>query len=315
MYNIKLRTSVLVILILGLMASKLRIRKLEGDDHDSSHKSYSKHSCSKDDCSKSHSKISIPKCVNCWLPGEPGDKGHPGCPGEDGINGPTGVQGPPGPNGPPGPVGEPGPNGATGDFGPEGPQGPDGPQGPPGLPAAAGEPGAPGDTGPVGPPGGVGVTGPPGGNCVCVLPLLFTRNSTKTICWKSNNCYAQKIDASLDITFTAAYAGTVLCWANGGIQIPSKCNAWIELNFFYLAANLQFKAFTGQVDDKNGLRPGSSYIAANDCDLALNLGFSQATRLNAGNNVISLYAKGKEAVFYDLGVQCAFWPDVLSFIA
>jgi hypothetical protein len=87
------------------------------------------------------------------------------------------------------------------------------------------------------------------------------------------------------------------------------------LNFYYLAANLSYKPFTGAVNDKNNNQAGSSYIQANDCDLALNLGFSQATAISAGNQTLSLFAKGTSAIFYDLGVQCAYWPDVLSFLA
>lgn len=290
-------------LIAGLLSSKLRLRKLCDDCDKKSH----------DSCSKSPS---IPKQVNCWLPGEPGPRGHQGCPGEDGVDGPPGPQGPDGEAGPPGPPGEDGAPGEQGPPGPPGEQGPDGPPGPPGEVAAAGEPGAPGDTGPQGPPGGVGSTGGPGRNCVCVLPQLFTRNSSANICWKSKSkgCFAEVVDASLNISFVAAYAGHVLCWANGGVQIPSKCNSWLELNFFYLAANLQFKPFSNLKEEKGNLN-FSSYIQANDCDLALNLGFSQATHLNAGANTIALYAKGTEAIFYDLGVQCAFWPDVNSVLA
>lgn len=307
-----IKTSILLVLIVGLMSSKLRLRKLCDDGScDDSHAAAVVNDCARKSSTQS---ISIPKYVNCWLPGEPGPRGRNGCPGEDGQDGIPGPQGPPGPIGVPGGAGVPGAPGAPGAPGVPGGQGPAGPQGPPGAPAS-GATGVPGETGPAGPPGPTGGAGSPGLNCNCVLPSLYTKNSQGNINWKAATCYAEKISASLDITFTSAYSGKVLCWANGGVQIPSKCSAWIELNFYYLASNLSYKPFTGSKNDANNQQAGSSFIQANDCDLALNLGFSQATALPAGNQTLSLFAKGTSAIFYDLGVQCAFWPDVNSFLA
>jgi hypothetical protein len=247
----------------------------------------------------------------CYLQGPIGDQGLVGPVGPQGLAGPQGIQGLDGL------PGLQGPDGVVGEIGLQGPQGldglvgPAGPQGPAGQPTGAGPEGIPGEQGPQGPQGPLGNAGPVGNDCVCVEPILYTKLSDRKSEWCHESFELKIIDHKLDIENVPA--GRIMCWANGGYNLPCKCKAEFELNFYYrngadLAEN--FYSFTGVADPNCGLTVGSAYTAAKDNDLWIPVGFSQYTQLVKNNNFIYLYGKGtRKTKFVALGVQCALFPD------
>jgi len=103
----------------------------------------------------------------------------------------------------------------------------------------------------------------------------------------------------------------LICFANGGYTTPPKCDYYLELNFFFLDKNLTYQPCS--CDNVTGdFRGGSSYAQHLDCDIWVPVGFSQAAKINAGPNTISLFGRGQQADFVDLEVQCIFFPDILS---
>jgi hypothetical protein len=301
----KIYISLAIILIVGVIAEDVvkateGVRGLCADEH-------------KDDCNTCEKKIEcapIPKLCHISIPGKPGHKGRPGCPGSPGISGETGatgITGGVGPSGPEGVSGAPGPVGVTG---PQGPDGNTGPQGPPGPPAVAGDEGIPGPTGPAGPAGPSGGNGINGGSCVCSRPVVYTKNLPDKICFNHNNDLDNFyiVDARLDVTITGP--GLLLAWANGGYNIPNKCNAAFELDFVLEDSSKNIRFFTGVTSGPLGNHPGSSFTSAKDCNLYVPVGFTQGVRIDAATYIIHLYGRGNSGTkFIDLGIQVVFFPD------
>jgi hypothetical protein len=292
MKNLIVKSILLSMLLLNIMSAEVKLRGLKG----------LRETCG-DDCGCER------RPPSCELQGVTGNQGPVGDTGAVGEVGFPGFEGAPGAEGD---TGLQGPNGATGAEGETGPIGPDGNEGPtgiPGPPAAEGDTGETGPTGPQGPVGEDGPTGGPGASCVCSAPVIFTRNSLSKFKLKTSNTSTfTNVDSALDIAIVGP--GTALAWANGGYNLPDKCNAAFELDFVFEDASNVIEFFSGTAAGALGNHPGSSYTAGKDCKLYVPLGFGQFVRLDAEPYVIHLFGRGNNNVeFKDLGVQVVFFPD------